>query len=75
MAAYLFFHKNPGRTLILLHKQKQALINAKSISTRIFRKEEHADQHCQIGNLNIALETMVNWIEKYNPYILNGEKG
>ena len=48
--------------LILL--QKQALINAKSVSTRIFRKEEYADQHCQIGNLNIALETMSNWIEK-----------
>jgi hypothetical protein len=48
---------------ILLQKQKEALVNAKSITTRIFRKEEHADQHCQIGNLNIVLETIMDWIE------------
>lgn len=49
---------------ILLRKQKEALINANSITTRIFTKAEHADQHCQIGNLNIALETMLTWLEK-----------
>lgn len=49
---------------ILLHKQKAALVNAKSVSVRIFTKEEHADQHCQIGNLNIVLETMLEWMEK-----------
>ena len=49
---------------ILLQKQKEALVNAKSVTTRIFRKNEHADQHCQIGNLNIALETMLEWINK-----------
>lgn len=49
---------------ILLLKQKEALINAKSVTTRIFTKEEQADQHCQIGNLNIVLETMLDWIEK-----------
>lgn len=50
--------------LILLEKQKEALINAKSISERIFQKSEHADQHCQMGNLGIALETMLNWIDE-----------
>lgn len=49
---------------ILLQKQKEALVNAKSVSTRIFTKEEHADQHCQIGNLNIALETMLEWLSE-----------
>jgi pimeloyl-ACP methyl ester carboxylesterase len=49
---------------ILLKKQEEALINAKSIFTRIFTREENADQHCQIGNLNIVLETALNWIEK-----------
>lgn len=48
---------------ILLQKQKEALINAKSVTTRIFTKEEHADQHCQIGNLEIVLKEMVEWIE------------
>lgn len=48
---------------ILLQKQKEALVNAKSVTTRIFTKKEQADQHCQIGNLNIVLEEMYNWIE------------
>jgi alpha-beta hydrolase superfamily lysophospholipase len=47
---------------ILLQKQKEALINAKSVTTRIFSKAEQADQHCQIGNLNIVLETMLDWL-------------
>lgn len=49
---------------ILLEKQKKALVNAKSVSTRIFTEAEHADQHCQIGNLNIVLNTMSDWVEK-----------
>lgn len=49
---------------ILLKKQKAALVNAKSVTTRIFTKEEQADQHCQIGNLNIVLNEMYEWIER-----------
>jgi len=48
----------------LLIKQQEALINAKSISVRIFKKSEEADQHCQIGNLGIALESMLTWINE-----------
>ena len=48
---------------ILLTKQKEALVNAKSITTRIFKKSEHADQHCQMGNIGLLLETMLDWIE------------
>lgn len=49
---------------VLLYKQKDALVNAKSVTSRIFTKEEQADQHCQIGNLNIVLNEMYEWIEK-----------
>ncbi len=49
---------------ILLRKQQSALVNAKSVTTRIFKKSEHADQHCQIGNIGLALETIVKWIEQ-----------
>jgi len=46
-----------------LHKlQVKALINAKSVTPRVFIKEEKADQHCQIGNAKLALDTMINWI-------------
>jgi alpha-beta hydrolase superfamily lysophospholipase len=48
---------------ILLRKQKDALVHAKSVTTRIFTKEEQADQHCQMGNLNIVLNEMYEWIE------------
>ena len=48
----------------LLYKQQKALINARSITTRIFTKEEHADQHCQMGNIGLALGFMLDWIDK-----------
>lgn len=49
---------------ILMQKQKQALTHAKSINERIFTKNENGDQHCQIGNLNIVLNTISHWLEK-----------
>jgi len=53
---------------VLLKKQKDALINAKSVSERIFTREESAAEHCQIGNIGIALETMLSWIETGTVY-------
>ncbi len=61
----LFFSsKNDHFIPIKLHKrQVKALINAKSVTDKIFIKEEHAQNHCQIGNIGLALDTMVKWIE------------
>jgi len=42
--------------------QIQALTNARSVTTRVFTQEEHAQNHCQIGNVGLALKTMVSWI-------------
>ncbi|MCB0705489.1 MAG: alpha/beta fold hydrolase [Saprospiraceae bacterium] len=47
----------------LLYKQQEALVNAQSVTTRIFTKEEHADQHCQMGNVDLALQTIVEWLD------------
>lgn len=47
---------------MLLKKQKEALIHAHSVTERIFQKSEHADQHCQIGNVGLALETIHRWL-------------
>ncbi len=44
--------------------QVKALTNARSITARVFTKEEQAQNHCQIGNIGLALDVMVNWIEK-----------
>ncbi len=42
--------------------QIKALTNARSVTGRIFTKEEHAQNHCQIGNIGLALDAMVKWI-------------
>jgi pimeloyl-ACP methyl ester carboxylesterase len=43
--------------------QVKALTNAKSVTARVFTKEEHAENHCQIGNIGLALDVMVKWID------------
>lgn len=50
----------------LTHKQAVALTNAKSVTTKILTKKDFADQHCQMGNLNLAVETMREWLSKLN---------
>ena len=46
----------------LLNKQRDALTQARSVTSRIFTKAEHADMHCQMGNLNLALSEIENWL-------------
>ncbi|WP_105617007.1 alpha/beta fold hydrolase [Vallitalea okinawensis] len=42
--------------------QVKALKNTKSITEHVFTRAEHAQNHCQIGNLGLSLETMSKWI-------------
>lgn len=49
---------------VLIDRQRNALVNARSTTVRVFTKAEHADQHCQIGNVGLALETMLHWIQE-----------
>jgi alpha-beta hydrolase superfamily lysophospholipase len=42
----------------------KALTKAKSVTARVFTKKEQAQNHCQIGNIGLALEVMVKWIEQ-----------
>jgi pimeloyl-ACP methyl ester carboxylesterase len=44
--------------------QVKALTNALSVTSRVFTKQEQAQNHCQIGNVGLALDVMVNWIEE-----------
>lgn len=44
-------------------KQVRALSNARSVTARVFTREEHAQNHCQIGNIGLALRVMLEWIE------------
>lgn len=57
--------KNDHFVPLKMHEmQMNALVNAKSVTGRIFTKEEHAENHCQSGNIELALETMSEWILK-----------
>jgi pimeloyl-ACP methyl ester carboxylesterase len=44
--------------------QIRALMNAKSVTSRIFTEKEQAHNHCQIGNIGLLLETIRDWIIK-----------
>jgi pimeloyl-ACP methyl ester carboxylesterase len=48
----------------MLDMQVKALTNAKSVSTRVFTKEEHAQNHCQVGNVGLSLDVMVKWLDE-----------
>jgi hypothetical protein len=49
--------------LRLHKKQVSALKNAKSVTDRIFAKREQAQNHCQVGNMGLAIDTMLEWVE------------
>ncbi len=44
------------------HIQVEALTQAKSITERIFTQAEQGHNHCQVGNMGLALEVMAEWI-------------
>jgi hypothetical protein len=46
------------------YKQVSALTNARSVTARIFTREEQGQNHCQIGNIGLALEVMLKWIKE-----------
>jgi pimeloyl-ACP methyl ester carboxylesterase len=47
----------------LHQEQLRRLTAAKSVSDRVFRKGEDAQNHCQIGNIGLALQVMREWID------------
>lgn len=44
-------------------KQKNALVNAKSVSGRIFTRSESASHHCQVGNIPLVFDYILEWID------------
>ena len=49
---------------IKMHKKQVALLkNAKSLEDKIYTKRDHADNHCQIGNIGNASDVL-SWLEK-----------
>ncbi len=46
-----------------LSDQARLLTAARSITCRIFTRVEDAQAHCQVGNLPLAINAMVGWLE------------
>ena len=44
------------------HIQVAALKNARSLTDTIFTKADEAQNHCQVGNIGLALRTMSKWL-------------
>ena len=44
--------------------QIRALTNARSVTGKVFAEKEHAQNHCQIGNVGLVLEVMTRWIDE-----------
>lgn len=47
------------------------LVNANSVTTRVFTDAEHAAEHCQVGNLPLALGVVRAWLDETEGACLN----
>jgi pimeloyl-ACP methyl ester carboxylesterase len=52
-----------GIPLEQFYQQIEALKNVRSLTARLFTRAEQAQNHCQVGNLELALDVILNWIE------------
>ena len=50
-----------------LHDQIATLTGVRSLSARIFTPAESASNHCQVGNLGLAVRTVLNWLDQFAP--------
>jgi hypothetical protein len=39
------------------------LKNVRSLTARLFTEKEQAQNHCQVGNVELSLQTIVRWIK------------
>jgi pimeloyl-ACP methyl ester carboxylesterase len=44
--------------------QGRMLINARSLTSRMFTRGESAQNHCQLGNVGLSIQVIVNWVEE-----------
>lgn len=55
-----------------LPRQAANLTNARSVSTRVFTAAEQASNHCQVGNVGLALRTILAWQQTLSPPLRPG---
>ena len=47
------------------------LTSARSVTSNVFTRRDHAQNHCQIGNMGLALEVMKEWIASHGCHVHN----
>ena len=47
-----------------LWDQMHLLSNARSVTARVFSREEQAQAHCQVGNMPLAIDTICDWARR-----------
>lgn len=47
----------------LYQEEVDSLVNARSVTLRLFTDQESASNHCQCGNTGLALDTILKWLE------------
>lgn len=47
------------------YEQERALVNARSVGGRLFLAGEGGEQHCQIGDLDLAWNEIIAWLNRF----------
>ena len=47
-----------------MHEMQRGMVSAASIETRTFLREEQASHHCAVGNQQLALTVMADWLDR-----------
>ncbi len=47
------------------YRQRDALTNARSVSSRLFTAAEGGEQHCQVGNHQLAVDEIMRWLNLF----------
>lgn len=47
------------------YRLKNSIHHAKSLTCRLFTTAEGGEQHCQVGNHMLAVQTIIDWIKQY----------
>lgn len=59
--------KDRFQPLRLFWMQQAALVNARAVTVRVFTSAEQAQNHCQMGNLRLALDYLADWLDGVVP--------
>ncbi len=50
----------------LFHEEYDLLPNVRSLALQLYTNADDAGSHCNMGNMKLALDTMIRWIDQMN---------